>query len=97
MLQAGLLPQSLGNARRVKIHGGPPAASSTRLTAALRKPKVPRVAGAGVDGKAELLGVPYFHVVFTLPVQIGAIAYADEHPLTSQAGSAVRVLSAMTY
>ena len=28
--------------------------------------------------KAELLGVPYFHVVFTLPVQIGTIAYQNK-------------------
>jgi hypothetical protein len=28
--------------------------------------------------KAELLGVPYFHVVFTLPVRIGAIAYQNK-------------------
>jgi hypothetical protein len=30
------------------------------------------------ERKAELLGVPYFHVVFTLPVQIGAIAYQNK-------------------
>ena len=28
--------------------------------------------------KAELLPVPYFHVVFTLPAQIGAIAYQNK-------------------
>src|SRR5450631_2002279 len=28
--------------------------------------------------KAELLGVPYFHVAFTLPVRIGAIAYQNK-------------------
>jgi hypothetical protein len=28
--------------------------------------------------KAELLGVPYFHVVFTLPVRIAAIAYTNK-------------------
>jgi hypothetical protein len=27
------------------------------------------------DRQAELLEVPYFHVVFTLPAEIGAIAY----------------------
>ena len=27
------------------------------------------------ERKAELLGVPYFHLVFTLPVRIAAIAY----------------------
>src|SRR5271163_3040664 len=30
------------------------------------------------ERKAELLGVPYFHVVFTLPVRIGAIAYQNK-------------------
>ena len=30
------------------------------------------------DRKAELLPVPYFHVVFTLPAQIGAIAYQNK-------------------
>ena len=28
--------------------------------------------------KSELLGVPYFHVVFTLPVRIGAVAYQNK-------------------
>src|SRR3981189_3617071 len=28
--------------------------------------------------KAELLPVPYFHVVFTLPAEIGAIAYQNK-------------------
>ncbi len=28
--------------------------------------------------EAELLPVPYFHVVFTLPAQIGAIAYQNK-------------------
>jgi hypothetical protein len=30
------------------------------------------------ERKAELLGVPYFHVVFTLPGQIGATAYQNK-------------------
>src|SRR5207245_10603153 len=30
------------------------------------------------ERKAELLGVPYFHVVFTLPVPIAAVAYQNE-------------------
>ena len=30
------------------------------------------------ERKAELLGVPYFHVVFTLPMRIGAIAYQNK-------------------
>ena len=30
------------------------------------------------DRKAELLQVPYFHVVFTLPAEIGAIAYQNK-------------------
>ena len=30
------------------------------------------------ERKAELLGVPYFHVVFTLPVRIGTIAYQNK-------------------
>ena len=30
------------------------------------------------ERKAELLPVPYFHVVFTLPVRIGAIAYQNK-------------------
>jgi hypothetical protein len=30
------------------------------------------------ERKAELLGVPYFHVVFTLPVPIAAIAYQNK-------------------
>jgi hypothetical protein len=28
--------------------------------------------------KSELLGVPYFHVVFTLPARIAAIAYQNK-------------------
>jgi hypothetical protein len=31
------------------------------------------------DRKAELLQVPYFHIVFTLPAEIGAIAYQNKH------------------
>src|SRR6202163_2686238 len=30
------------------------------------------------ERKAELLGVPYFHVVFTLPARIAAIAYQNK-------------------
>src|SRR5580693_7956742 len=30
------------------------------------------------ERKAELLGVPYFHVVFTVPARIGAIAYQNK-------------------
>ena len=30
------------------------------------------------DRKAELLEVPYFHIVFTLPAEIGAIAYQNK-------------------
>jgi len=30
------------------------------------------------DRKAELLEVPYFHLVFTLPAEIGAIAYQNK-------------------
>lgn len=30
------------------------------------------------DRKAELLPVPYFHVVFTLPAEIGAVAYQNK-------------------
>jgi hypothetical protein len=30
------------------------------------------------ERKAELLSVPYFHVMFTLPVRIGAIAYQNK-------------------
>src|SRR5438309_8464208 len=30
------------------------------------------------EREAELLPVPYFHVVFTLPAQIGAIAYQNK-------------------
>src|SRR5262249_22789539 len=30
------------------------------------------------DRKAELLQVPYFHIVFTLPTEIGAIAYQNK-------------------
>jgi hypothetical protein len=30
------------------------------------------------DRKAELLQIPYFHIVFTLPAQIGAIAYQNK-------------------
>jgi Transposase zinc-binding domain len=30
------------------------------------------------ERKAELLEVPYFHVVFTLPAEIGAIAYQNK-------------------
>ena len=38
-----------------------------------------RAAEAWLDArKAELLPVPYFHVVFTLPAEIGAIAYQNK-------------------
>jgi Transposase zinc-binding domain len=30
------------------------------------------------ERKAELLQVPYFHIVFTLPAEIGAIAYQNK-------------------
>jgi hypothetical protein len=30
------------------------------------------------DRKAELLPVPYFHIVFTLPAEIAAIAYQNK-------------------
>src|SRR4029450_9725607 len=30
------------------------------------------------ERKAELLAVPYFHVVFTLPARIGGIAYQNK-------------------
>ena len=30
------------------------------------------------ERKAELLGVPYFHVVFTLPVRIATVAYQNK-------------------
>jgi hypothetical protein len=30
------------------------------------------------ERKAELLQVPYFHVVFTLPAEIAAIAYQNK-------------------
>ena len=30
------------------------------------------------DRKAELLQIPYFHIVFTLPAEIGAIAYQNK-------------------
>jgi hypothetical protein len=30
------------------------------------------------ERKSELLAVPYFHVVFTLPVRIAAIAYHNK-------------------
>jgi hypothetical protein len=30
------------------------------------------------ERKAELLGVPYFHVVFSLPAQIADIAYQNK-------------------
>jgi Transposase zinc-binding domain len=32
------------------------------------------------DREAELLAVPYFHVVFTLPAAIADIAYQNKHP-----------------
>jgi hypothetical protein len=38
-----------------------------------------RAAQAWLEAReAELLPVPYFHVVFTLPAQIGAIAYQNK-------------------
>jgi hypothetical protein len=45
--------------------------------------QVPGLAGACADGGAqgELPGVPYFRVVFTLPVRIGAIAYQKDDTL----------------
>jgi hypothetical protein len=30
------------------------------------------------ERKAELLQIPYFHIVFTLPAEIGAIAYQNK-------------------
>jgi len=33
------------------------------------------------DRKAELLQVPYFHIVFTLPAEIAAIAYQNKAPI----------------
>jgi hypothetical protein len=41
------------------------------------------------ERKAELLGVPYFHVVFTLLVRIGAIAFQNKgrHLLLFKASS----------
>ena len=33
------------------------------------------------ERKAELLQIPYFHIVFTLPAEIGAIAYQNKHAI----------------
>ena len=39
----------------------------------------PRVTSPGVeDREAELLPVPYYHVVFTLPAAVGAIAFHNK-------------------
>lgn len=50
------------------------------------------------DRKAELLPVPYFHVVFTLPSQIGAIAYQNKAKvyglLFTAAGEALTTIAA---
>jgi hypothetical protein len=41
-----------------------------------------RAAQAWLEAReAELLPVPYFHVVFTLPAAIGAIAYQNKSTL----------------
>ena len=41
---------------------------------------MPRQSGTYLDEKrkAELLEIPYFHIVFTLPAEIGAIAYQNK-------------------
>ena len=49
----------------------------------LQEPPLPKVSGqqalAWMEArKAELLQIPYFHVVFTLPAEIGAIAYQNK-------------------
>src|SRR5271169_1800030 len=48
-------------------------AARTRTAATLRLPTTPAAAGI-----AELLPVPYFHVVFSLPAQIADIAYQNK-------------------
>jgi hypothetical protein len=43
-------------------------------------PQVPVEGGPGLAEarEAELLPVPYFHVVFTLPAALGAVAYQNK-------------------
>ena len=55
----------------------------TRRLQLLPQPPLPEVSGRGGDQwlaerEAELLPVPYYHVVFTLPAAIGAIAFHNK-------------------
>ena len=53
------------------------------LTISCRNRHCPKCQGSQAlawmeERKAELLQVPYFHIVFTLPAEIGAIAYQNK-------------------
>jgi hypothetical protein len=43
--------------------------------------RVRHMAAEAADLEAELLPVPYFHVVFTLPAAIGDIAYQNKRAI----------------
>jgi Transposase zinc-binding domain len=58
-------------------------AGNGELTISCRNRHCPKCQGSQAlawmaERKAELLQVPYFHVVFTLPAEIGAIAYQNK-------------------
>ena len=57
-----------------------PTKSSPTIAAVPASPEVPGAAARGwlAEREAELLPVPYYHVVFTLPAVIGDIAYQNK-------------------
>ena len=53
------------------------------LTISCRNRHCPKCQGSQAlawmaERKAELLQIPYFHIVFTLPAEMGAIAYQNK-------------------
>ncbi len=56
----------------------PPSPTTAAATGTARSARAARPAQWLEARKAELLAVPYFHVVFTLPPTIGAIAYQNK-------------------
>ena len=57
--------------------------SATRIASLLRSRRCPKCQGLArarwlADRQAELLPVPYFHVVFTLPAPVGEIAFQNK-------------------
>jgi hypothetical protein len=61
----------------------PHKTTNGELTISCRNRHCPKCQGSQAlawiqDRKAELLQIPYFHIVFTLPAEIGAIAYQNK-------------------